>query len=62
MSRHRPTHQWLRSSLSMAKSAIDLDLGAADPYMVLKLARGVRCALAVAGSIDWSVGIGRTKK
>ena len=32
MSRRRPTHQRLRSSLSMAKSAMDLDLGAAAPY------------------------------
>jgi hypothetical protein len=32
MSRCRPTHQRLRSSLSMAKSAIDLYLGAAAPY------------------------------
>jgi len=32
MGRRRPTHQWLRSSLSMAKSAIDQDLGAAAPY------------------------------
>ena len=29
--------------------------------MGLKQVRGVWCALAVAGSIDWSVGIGRTK-
>jgi len=29
--------------------------------MGLKQARGVRCALAIAGSVDWSVGIGRTK-
>ncbi len=32
MSRRRPTHQWLRSSLSMATSAMDLDLGTATPY------------------------------
>ena len=32
MSRRRPTHQWLRSSLSMATSAMDLDLGTAAPY------------------------------
>ncbi len=32
MSRRRPTHQRLRSSLSMATSTMDLDLGAANPY------------------------------
>jgi hypothetical protein len=31
MSRRHPTHQRLRSSLSMATSAMDLDLGAANP-------------------------------
>jgi len=30
--------------------------------MVLKQARVVRCALAIAGSVDWKVRIGRTKK
>ncbi len=30
--------------------------------MGLKQARGVQCALAIAGSVNWSVGIGRTKK
>jgi len=30
--------------------------------MGLKQARGVWCALAIACSVDWSVGIGRTKK
>jgi hypothetical protein len=32
MSRRRPTHQRLRSSLSMATSPMDLYLGAAAPY------------------------------
>ena len=32
MSRRRPTHQRLWPSLSMATSAMDLDLGAAAPY------------------------------
>ena len=32
MSRHHPTHQRLQSSLPMATSAMDLDLGAAAPY------------------------------
>ena len=32
MSRHHPTHQRLWSSLSMAASAMGLDLGAATPY------------------------------
>jgi len=30
--------------------------------MGLKLAQGVRCALAIAGSVNWSVEIGRTIK
>ncbi len=61
VSRGRPTHQQFWSSLSMATSAMDLDLGAAIP-MGLKLVRGVWCALAIAGSVNWSVGIGRTTK
>ncbi len=32
MSRRRPTHQRLPSSFYMATSAMDLDLGAANPY------------------------------
>ncbi len=60
MSRRRPTHQRLWPSLSMATSAMDLDLGAAAPYGS-EAGAGVRCALAVAGFVDWSVGIGRTK-
>ncbi len=45
----------------MATSAMDLDLGAANPYGSEAGAGDVRCALAVAGSVNWSIGIGRTK-
>ncbi len=61
MSRRRPTHQRLWSSLSIATSAMDLYL--VPPLLMgLKQARGIRCALAIARSIDWSVGIGCTQK
>ncbi len=59
MSKRCPTHQRLRSSLSMATPAMDLYLGTAAPYGSEAGAGG---ALAIAGSINWSVGIGRTKK